>query len=66
MGDASRHANDNLPALVAGGDFDHGSHVSLDPNKYLLGDLYITLMNKMGVKANSFSNASRSLNEVFV
>jgi hypothetical protein len=66
MGDASRHANDNLPALVAGGGFDHGSHVSLDPNKYLLGDLYITLMNKMGVKANSFSNASRSLNEVFV
>ncbi|MDE0863020.1 MAG: DUF1552 domain-containing protein [Rubripirellula sp.] len=66
MGDASRHANDNLPALVAGGGFDHGSHVSLDPNEYLLGDLYITLMNKMGVKANSFSNASRSLNEVFV
>jgi hypothetical protein len=66
MGDASRHANDNLPALVAGGGFDHGSHVALDPNEYLLGDLYITLMNKMGVKANSFSNASRSLNEVFV
>ena len=66
MGDASRHANDNLPALIAGGGFDHGSHLSLDPNEYLLGDLYITLMNKMGVKANSFSNASRSLNEVFV
>ena len=66
MGDASRHANNNLPALVAGGGFDHGSHVALDPNEYLLGDLYITLMNKMGVKANSFSNASRSLNEVFV
>jgi hypothetical protein len=66
MGDASRHANDNLPTLVAGGGFDHGSHVSLDPNEYLLGDLYITLMNKMGVKANSFSNASRSLNEIFV
>jgi hypothetical protein len=66
MGDASRHANDNLPALVAGGGFDHGSHLSLDRDDYLLGDLYITLMNKMGVKANSFSNASRSLNEVFV
>jgi hypothetical protein len=66
MGDASRHANDNLPALVAGGGFDHGSHLALDRDDYLLGDLYITLMNKMGVKANNFSNASRSLNEVFV
>ena len=66
MGDASRHANQNLPALVAGGGFDHGSHLALDRNDYLLGDLYITLMKKMGVKANSFSNASRSLNEVFV
>jgi hypothetical protein len=66
MGDASRHANQNLPALVAGGGFDHGRHVALDRNDYRLGDLYITLMNKMGVKATSFSNASRSLNEVFV
>lgn len=66
MGDASRHANDNLPALVAGGGFAHGSHLSLDRDKYLLGDLYITLMNRMGVKVNSFSNASSSLNDVFV
>ena len=37
MGDASRHANDNLPALVAGGGFAHGSHLSLAPeiNIYL-------------------------------
>ena len=40
--------------------------LSLDRDKYLLGDLYITLMNKMGVKVNSFSNASSSLNDVFV
>ena len=66
MGDASRHANDDLPALVAGGGFDHGSHLSLDRDKYLLGDLYITLMNRMGVKVNNFSNASSSLNDVFV
>ena len=66
MGDASRHANDNLPALVAGGGFAHGSHLSLDRDRYLLGDLYITLMDKIGVKVNSFSNASSSLNSVFV
>ncbi len=68
MGDASRHANSNLPTLVAGGGFDHGQHVAIDrqsKNAPLLGDLYITLMQQLGLEADQFSNANRNLNHLF-
>ncbi len=67
MGNASRHSNGNLPTLVAGGGFKHGSHMAIDaskPDAPLLGDLYITLMQRLGVETNSFSNASRNLNHL--
>ena len=68
MGDASRHSNANLPTLVAGGGFGHGSHIAIDGSKTdapLLGDLYITLMQRLGVETNAFSNANRNLNHLF-
>lgn len=68
MGDASRHSNANLPTLVAGGGFKHGSHIAVDPSKNnapLLGDLYITLAQRLGLEVDSFSNASRNMNQLF-
>ncbi|MEM0895596.1 MAG: DUF1552 domain-containing protein [Verrucomicrobiota bacterium] len=68
MGDASRHANSDLPTLVAGGGFKHGQHITTDrsaPNAPLLGDLYITLMQRLGIESNEFSNASRNMNQLF-
>ncbi|MDG1891182.1 MAG: DUF1552 domain-containing protein [Verrucomicrobiota bacterium] len=68
MGDSSRHANANLPTLVAGGGFNHGRHVAIDREKEarpLLGDLYLTLMQQLGVESDRFSNASRNLNHLF-
>lgn len=68
MGDASRHSNANLPTMVAGGGFNHGSHIAIDsakPDAPLLGDLYITLMQRLGVETNEFSNANRNLNHLF-
>ncbi|MBM3759870.1 MAG: DUF1552 domain-containing protein [Acidobacteria bacterium] len=68
MGDASRHSNLNLPTIVAGGGFSsHGKHIAIDrdaPNAPLLGDLYITLMQRMGMEIGTFSNASRNLNHL--
>jgi len=69
MGDASRHSNANLPALVAGGGFKHGSHVAVDPQQAgtpLLGDLYITLMQRLGIETDRFSNASHNMNEALL
>ncbi len=68
MGDASRHSNANLPTLVAGGGFKHGQHLEIDPKKPdapLLGDLYLTLMERLGIEQENFSNASRNLNQLF-
>ncbi len=68
MGDASRHSNANLPTLVAGGGFRHGRHVAIDrkaESAPLLGDLYVTLMQRLGVESDAFSNASRNLNHLF-
>lgn len=68
MGDASRHANSNLPTLVAGGGFQHGQHIAVDSKAHsplLLGDLYISLMQQLGLEAGEFSNASRNLNHLF-
>ena len=69
MGDASRHSNANLPTLVAGGGLKHQGHVAVDRSKVdapLLGDLYITLMQRLGMEVDSFSNASRNMNEVLL
>ncbi|MEY5024646.1 MAG: hypothetical protein RLZZ244_174 [Verrucomicrobiota bacterium] len=66
-GDASRHSNANLPTLVAGGGFRHGQHIAVDasrPDAPLLGDLYVTLMQRLGMEVDRFSNASRNLNHL--
>ena len=66
MGDASRHSNRDLPTLLAGGKFHHQGHVATDQsnaNAPLLGDLYVTLMQKLGMEVEKFSNASRNMNE---
>jgi hypothetical protein len=67
MGDASVHNNSNLPTLVAGGGFKHGSHIANNPKKdsLLLGDLYITLQQQLGIETDAFSNAKRNLNHLF-
>lgn len=68
MGDASRHSNQNLPTLVAGGGFKHGQHLAVDReanNAPLLGDLYVTLMQQLDMDTGSFSNASRNMNQLF-
>jgi hypothetical protein len=68
MGDASRHSNQNLPTLVAGGGFQHGRHLAINRDSAdapLLGDLYVTLMQRLGMEVGTFSNASRNLNHLF-
>ena len=68
MGDASRHANADLPTLVAGGGFQHGKHVAVDRkagNAPLLGDLYLTLMQQLGLEKDQFSNAHSNMNQLF-
>ena len=64
MGDSNVHSNADCPAIVAGGGFKHGSHIKTDATKadaHILGDLYITLLNQLGIETDTFANASRRM-----
>ena len=68
MGDANAHRNSNLPALLAGGGFRHGAHHAIDRENEtsatpLLGDLFLTIMESMGVEQDRFVKASRNMND---
>jgi hypothetical protein len=69
MGDASRHSNDNLPTLIAGGGFKHGRHLALSSNpsandQRLLGDLFISIERRLGIESTIFSNATKGLDDL--
>jgi hypothetical protein len=69
MGDASRHSNANLPIFLAGGGLKHGSYIAIDRNASdapLLGDLYVTMLQQLGIEQDRFSNASRNMNQYLV
>jgi hypothetical protein len=66
MGDASRHSNENLPTIVAGGGFKHGQHLAFKrtdkaDNDLLLGDLFITLQRQLGIECHDFSGDTRDM-----
>ena len=69
MGDSNTHDNSNLPTVLAGGGFRHGSHLHFDreaPGPRLLGDLYVTVMQRYGLEVEEFAGATRNLNEDLV
>ena len=68
MGDANTHNNSRLPALLAGGGFKHGAHHAIDRDNEtsatpLLGDLFLTIMESMGVEQERFVKATRNMND---
>ena len=71
MGDANTHNNSRLPILLAGGPFRHGSHHRIDresprDDSPLLGDLFLTVMQSMGLEAEQFVQAKRNVNEILL
>ena len=69
MGNANTHDNSNLPTLLAGGGFRHGWHRRVDrdaASPRLLGDLYLTVLQRLGLEVDSFAGATHNLNEHLV
>lgn len=71
MGDASRHSNEDLPTIVAGGGLRHQGHLAFQrtdsaQKDLLLGDLFITLQRQLGIDCNQFSDARRGLDSLLV
>lgn len=67
MGDANKHDNTNLPVLLAGGGFAHGKHHAFrgDHNAPLC-NLFVTLLQHLGVEVDSFGSSTGSLNHLLV
>jgi hypothetical protein len=69
MGNASAHANTNLPVVLAGGGFKHGHHLFFPKNgrqQTPLCNLFVTLLQQMGIERDQFGSSSGNLNELLV
>ena len=69
MGNANTHDNSNLPTVLVGGGFRHGWHRRIErnaPSPRLLGDLYLTVMQRFGIDIDEFAGARHNLNEHLV
>ena len=62
LGNANSHAAKNLPVLVAGGGFSHGSHIAYnDKENSPLCNLYVSLLQNMGVETDRFGQSTSTL-----
>lgn len=65
MGDANIHDNSNLPILLAGGGFKHGQHIAFRRDNNLpLSNLYVTMMQRMGIDAGVFGSSTGGVSEL--
>jgi len=65
MGDGSAHASNNLPILLAGGGYKHAGHVAFDlQNNYPLSNLYVRMLQQMGIERDSFGSSTGTLSEI--
>jgi hypothetical protein len=62
LGDGSSHSVKNLPVLVAGGGFKHGSHLAFNPqNPPPLCNLFVSMLQRLGIEADKFSSGKSTL-----
>ncbi len=65
MGDANRHDNTNLPVLLAGGGLKHGRHHAFKTdNNAPLCNLFVTLLQQIGVETHVFGSSTGHVNEL--
>jgi hypothetical protein len=61
LGNASTHNARNLPVLLAGGGFRHGQHLAFGAKGPPLSNLYVTMLQRLGVKAERFGDSTGAL-----
>ena len=62
LGNANAHTPVDLPILVAGGGFSHGQHVVHEgEHNAPLCNLYVTLLQNMGVETDAFGQSTGTL-----
>lgn len=62
LGNASSHDATNLPLVLAGGGFKHGTHLAFDrKNNGPFAGLFVSIANRMGMETKKFSYATGPL-----
>ncbi|MCP4508378.1 MAG: DUF1552 domain-containing protein [Fuerstiella sp.] len=67
MGNASAHSSRSLPIMVAGGGLRNGAHHRFERNGRdgrALSDLYVTILQQLGVETETFSTTTNNLNHL--
>jgi len=67
MGNSNAHTNTDLPIMLAGGGFKHGQHIALPQEGYKrvpLSNLYLSILNRMGVEDEYFSQSTGTLTQL--
>jgi hypothetical protein len=66
LGNASSHANNNLPIVLAGGPFKHGRHLVASENEEFkankpLCNLFVPILQSVGVETDKFATSTGTL-----
>jgi hypothetical protein len=65
MGDANKHDNTNLPVILTGGGLKHGEHHAFrQDNNAPLCNLFVSLLQQMGVETDQFASSTGTINEL--
>lgn len=69
MGDASTHSNKNTSVLLAGGGFKHGQHHQVSDGSNgskdtALSNLFVTMLQQVGLEQDHFSTSNGNLNHL--
>ena len=61
LGNANSHSATALPILVAGGPFIHGQHIVQKENRVPLSNLFLTLLQAVGLPIDHFGHSTNAL-----
>jgi hypothetical protein len=61
LGSGNSHSNKDLPVLLAGGRFTHGRHLAFEPGATPLCNLYVNVLNQLGIEDKSFGTSTGRL-----
>jgi hypothetical protein len=62
LGNANSHSNVNLPLVLAGGGYRHPGHLAFDESRNEpLANLFVTMLQRLGIEADVFSSSTGSL-----
>jgi hypothetical protein len=62
LGNANSHSNQNLPILLAGGGYRHPGHLAFnEKNNEPLANLFVTMLQQLGIEADSFGSSTGKL-----